>query len=406
MDSDADLAFPALVAARLLLAFAPLPEALKHDQQLSSPLTSYSRLREGIYLFKHGIDPYSGGAFRHSPLLLSLFSTVLPLTPYTSPIVWTAVDTIAAWALVRIWRLRTGAKKTPRDRQIAALYLLNPYILLPSLALSTSSIENTLCLLALLFACRGRTSASLFALACLVQSSLPSLLLLVPLVFLNITRPVSRLALPKPFEGSAKQTIPLLLEFFGYSTLLTIASALVCGNWLWVEKTWGASLTLPDLTPNPGLWWYFFTEMFDHFRPFFLMVFSVHLLIYVAPLCIKFQHDFLYAAFLLIGVLATFKPYPTLSDPGLFFSLFSIFPEIYPYLRHPIVTALIHLHASLLLPLFNSLWLQQGTGNANFFYASTLVFGMGNGAALLDAIWAGLRAAIGELKEGYEVVQE
>lgn len=35
------------------------------------------------------------------------------------------------------------------------------------------------------------------------------------------------------------------------------------------------SFMLPDLTPNPGLWWYFFTEMFDHFRPFFLMVFSV-----------------------------------------------------------------------------------------------------------------------------------
>jgi hypothetical protein len=32
---------------------------------------------------------------------------------------------------------------------------------------------------------------------------------------------------------------------------------------------------LPDLTPNPGLWWYFFTEMFEHFRPFYLMVFSV-----------------------------------------------------------------------------------------------------------------------------------
>jgi len=34
-------------------------------------------------------------------------------------------------------------------------------------------------------------------------------------------------------------------------------------------------LTLPDLTPNCGFWWYFFTEMFDHFRPFFLMVFTV-----------------------------------------------------------------------------------------------------------------------------------
>lgn len=70
------------------------------------------------------------------------------------------------------------------------------------------------------------------------------------------------------------------------------------------------SLMLPDLTPNPGLWWYFFTEMFDHFRPFFLMVFSVrlriryilclaksylwqvHLLIYVVPMCIKFQWVF------------------------------------------------------------------------------------------------------------------
>ena len=79
-----------------------------------------------------------------------------------------------------------------------------------------------------------------------------------------------------------------------------------------------------------------------------------------------------------------------------------------PYLdlRHPIVTGLIHLHASLLLPLFNSLWLRQGTGNANFFYASTLVFGMGNGGALLDAIWAGLRIAIGKLEDGYEVMQE
>ncbi|KAI0352652.1 PIG-U-domain-containing protein [Trametes cingulata] len=406
MDSDTDYAFPALVAARLLLASAPLPDALKYDQQLSSPLTSYSRLREGIYLFQHGVDPYSGGAFRHSPLLLSLFSTVLPLTPYTSPLLWTAADAVAAWALVRIWRLRTGAKKTSRDRQIAALYLLNPYIFLPSLALSTSSIENMLCLLALMFACRGRTSASLLSLATLLQLSLPSILLLAPVLLLNITRPVSRLALPQPMDAPLKRVIPLIVEFLGYSALLTFASTLVCGNWSWVEKTWGASLTLPDLTPNPGLWWYFFTEMFDHFRPFFLMVFSVHLLIYVAPLCIKFQHDMLYAAFLLIGVLAVFKPYPTLSDPGLFLSMFSIFPEIYPYLRHPIVTALIHLHASLLLPLFNSLWLRQGTGNANFFYASTLVFGMGNGAALLDAIWAGLRIAIGELKEGYEVAQE
>jgi len=37
----------------------------------------------------------------------------------------------------------------------------------------------------------------------------------------------------------------------------------------------GLRFLLPDLTPNPGLWWYFFTEMFEHFRPFYLVVFSV-----------------------------------------------------------------------------------------------------------------------------------
>lgn len=75
-------------------------------------------------------------------------------------------------------------------------------------------------------------------------------------------------------------------------------------------------------------------------------------------------------------------------------------------LRHPIVTALLHAHSSLLLPLFHHLWLGQGTGNANFFYASTLLFGLANGAAVLDFAWAGLRIAFGPAKEGIEVFQK
>jgi len=103
--------------------------------------------------------------------------------------------------------------------------------------------------------------------------------------------------------------------------------------------------------------------------------------------------------------------------------MIALFPEIYPCttfiwlsifsdfllidLRHPIVTVLLHLHAALLMPLFRNLWVKQGTGNANFFYATTLVFACANGAALLDCIWAGLRIAIGPPNvDGYTVVQE
>jgi GPI-anchor transamidase subunit U len=75
-------------------------------------------------------------------------------------------------------------------------------------------------------------------------------------------------------------------------------------------------------------------------------------------------------------------------------------------LSYPIVTTLLHLHAFLLLPLFHHLWVGTGTGNANFFYASTLVFGLANGGALLDMLWAGLRVAIGEVGEDYVVAQK
>jgi len=229
---------------------------------------------------------------------------------------------------------------------------------------------------------------------------------LFPILLLLATDPFSHLASPQPISNNLRKILDFSRELLLYFGALTLVSTLVAGGWEWIPQTWGATLTLPDLAPNTGVWWYFFTEMFDHFRPFFLMVFSVHLIIYVAPVCLKFQHDPLYATFILVGVLGTYKAYATLSDPGLFLSMFSLFPEIYPYLRHPIVTTLLHLHASLLMPLFNHLWLTQGTGNANFFYASTLVFACAQGAALVDCIWAGLRIAIGPPVEGYVIVQE
>ena len=87
----------------------------------------------------------------------------------------------------------------------------------------------------------GQATASLFTLACLLHLSLPSVLLLAPVILLNITRPVSRLALPRPFDADLKRALPLLGEFIGYSVLLTIASTMVCGNLSWIENTWGAS---------------------------------------------------------------------------------------------------------------------------------------------------------------------
>ncbi|KAG2142007.1 PIG-U-domain-containing protein [Suillus cothurnatus] len=399
-------AFSILVCLRLLLAVLPLPgqNLLKHDHQLSSPLTSYLRLNEGLWLLDNNIDPYIGGAFHHSPLLLSLFSTIVP----PLPLIWAISDAAGAWALLRIWRARQGLSPqkgvmSDVENLIVSVYLLNPYLLLPSLALSTSTFENALTLLALMFASEGKVSSALLAIAFAVHLTPSSILLLLPILMVLVSSPVSHLASPRPFHGSLKRIPFLFGEYILYWLVLVGTACIIAGgSWNWVRASWGASLTLPDLTPNPGLWWYFFTEMFDHFRPFFLMVFSVHLVIYILPICIKFQHDPLYAAFLLIGVLGTFKAYLTLADPGLFLSMISIFPEVHGYLRHPIITTLLHLHAALLLPLQHVLWVSEGRGNANFYYAASLVMGMAGGAGLVDACWAGLRIAVGDAKVGAE----
>lgn len=161
-------------------------------------------------------------------------------------------------------------------------------------------------------------------------------------------------------------------------------------------------------------------------------------MIYIAPICMKFKyvhfigenpcysilwrfrHDPFYAAYILLGIIAMLKSYPTLADAGLFISLMPLFPETFTCklallqsftpidtlldLRHPLPTFLLHLHSALLMPLASHLWLSQGTGNANFLYAATLVFGLANLAMVVDAVWAGLRAAF-VVEDGEEVVQ-
>jgi phosphatidylinositol glycan class U len=64
-------------------------------------------------------------------------------------------------------------------------------------------------------------------------------------------------------------------------------------------------------------------------------------------------------------------------------------------LRYPLLTFCVHLYTSILLPLLHDLWLVQGTGNANFFYAATMVYGLACGMGLVDMLGAGLRAEVG-----------
>lgn len=190
------------------------------------------------------------------------------------------------WLLQCPWSLPTFLSYTLRSMRyflqyllcllvliILHRYLLNPYIFLPTLALSTSSFDNTLTLLSIMLACQSsvllnkilvvrwflseseKSSASLLALAFLVQFSLSSILLLVPLLLLLISDPVSRLASPRPFPAPLRKVLPALAEFLSYFAVLTLASTLVSGGWTWIPKTWGAVLVQSMICSSPCVIW-------------------------------------------------------------------------------------------------------------------------------------------------------
>src|SRR6185369_14465629 len=96
-------------------------------------------------------------------------------------------------------------------------------------------------------------------------------------------------------------------------TALLYLSYALTGSWQFIASTYGTPLLLPDLTPNVGLWWYFFIEMFDSFREFFLGVFWLHAASYMPGLTIRLHKQPLFVASTLTGVFAIFTPYPSIA---------------------------------------------------------------------------------------------
>lgn len=103
------------------------------------------------------------------------------------------------------------------------------------------------------------------------------------------------------------------------------------------------------------------------------------------------RRDPLFAAITLCGIIAIFKPYPSIADSALYLTLLPLFPQIYQHTRNLFVIAIALLYCCIFGPAFHYLWIYQGSGNANFFYAITLVWNLSQGLLLTDVVFAWLK---------------
>ncbi|KAF9100888.1 hypothetical protein BGX27_000213 [Mortierella sp. AM989] len=114
------------------------------------------------------------------------------------------------------------------------------------------------------------------------------------------------------------------------------------------------ALSVSDLTPNLGLFW---------------------------------KHP-LFVSFLMCAIMGTFKGYPSVGDASLYLGLLPLCSEIFKYMRYTFLIVNLFLYSSLLAPIFWYLWVYVGSGNANFFYAIGLVYGIGEIILMIDTTFA------------------
>jgi len=401
MDKQKALLFGSAAAIRLLLfaAFPSLPPVLTGRVEISTPVTSFKRLQEGLFLYTHNVSPYDGGVFHQAPLLLPLFS-LLPdpsKWPIVSALIYILFDLLNAHALMSIaqsgFAEQTRLFKSPRkgfnysSLSIAAAYLFNPLTVATCIARPTSVITNTFILYAIANAVAARSLTFILSLSFASYLSLYPVLLFPPLALICYDQRARLGGVP---SGASFTLAHLVGMAAAISGLLYISYSLT-GSWQFIASTYGTPLLLPDLTPNVGLWWYFFIEMFDDFREFFLGVFWLHMASYVGGLSIKLRKQPLFAAVAMLGVIAVFQPYPSIADSALFLGTVPLYRHVFPLMRYSFLAIGVLLYATLLGPAFYHLWIYAGSGNANFFYAITLVWSLALIILIGDLLHAVLR---------------
>ncbi|KAI8719450.1 hypothetical protein NCS52_00725700 [Fusarium sp. LHS14.1] len=390
----------ALLRLALFLAFPGLPDLLTSRVEISTPVTSFKRLQEGLFLYTNNVSPYDGGVFHQAPLLLPLFSLLpdVKVWPIFTHLLYIAVDLLSADALYKIANSGEAASSklftSPRRANkfvgaaVAAAFLFNPYTIATCIGRSTGVFTNCAILYAIARAIKGSPFNAMIALSFASYLSMYPILLLPPLVLLAFDRQPEK----RRIASLAKFAATNVLIVVGCVISLLGMSFVLAGNsWDFLARTYGIQLTLSDLTPNVGLWWYFFIEMFDSFRAFFLGVFWLHLASYPAALSIRLRPQPLAVLAILLGTFSIFKPYPSLADASLFLSVVPLFRHVFPLMRYAFVTTSTLLYATFLGPAFYHLWIYYGSGNANFFYAITLVWSLGQSLLVTDLTFAVLR---------------
>ncbi|XP_035210423.1 phosphatidylinositol glycan anchor biosynthesis class U protein-like [Stegodyphus dumicola] len=390
----------------VFLKSAFLTNALASRVEISTPLTSWKRAVEGVSLLKHGTDPYDSDIFHESPLALIIYDYLLSYPEEWIPVIFALCDVITAVVLSftsKIYLDESSIKEkelssvppsakslllTPEDVKwvpfyVAFVYLLCPYSVVSCGGKSTVTFSNLILAFFILSTVAGKWLSASLLLSVLSYHSFYHISLLVPLI----------MYIHQKNSGKKKvlhitKLLTVVVVYFLATIILIMTSHKLIGSWHFLQSTYGCILSVPDLTPNIGLFWYFFTEMFEHFRIFFLWTFQLNVFVYTAPLAIRLRKEPIFLLFIQLIIITIFKSYPCIGDVAFYFSLLPMWSHLFHFMRQRFIVSCVLASCTLLAPTLWHLWIYSGSANANFYFAITLAFNTGQVFLLTDILSA------------------
>ncbi|XP_042504811.1 phosphatidylinositol glycan anchor biosynthesis class U protein-like isoform X1 [Macadamia integrifolia] len=412
---------------RLLLIYFPKNLNLSSRPEVATPLTSLRRLAEGYWLRQSSMSPYAGSMYHGSPLLLSILGplTVKRIEGQPSHLICSLLFVVADFVTAMLIRatgqnlqlvyrqslkaLRVATSEILSAGDIAALiYLWNPLTVVTCVGYSTSPIENLMIVLTLYGACSRLAPLAAFGWVISMHLSLYPAILIIPVILLvgyGPDAPPRKLFLKGNFgtdgsdpsnlscyqgnEVTTHKMLPIrpfswkpVMHFIFWAFIWSVYVLVLCsislkqygGLWEMLKRTHGFILTVEDLSPNIGVLWYFFAEVFNFFRGFFLMVFHVNILFMILPLAVRLNHRPCFLAFAYILICSMLKSYPSVGDSALYLGLLGLFINELADMQFSFFLFCGYIGVSLLSPVMHNLWIWRGTGNANFYFATGIAY--------------------------------
>ncbi|XP_034474121.1 phosphatidylinositol glycan anchor biosynthesis class U protein [Drosophila innubila] len=387
-------------AVRLYFSRTSLATLIGNRVEFATPLNSFKRMQEGVFLLQQGIDPYRGDLVHETPLLLKALSAILINFAEFLPLLYIILDLCTATLLYsmsrsfverKLLQMRIESKDYDKDttelqyndkdvhdisKMVLVAYLFNPLTVMSCIGLTSTVLSNLLLATYLYALIRRKLLACLVLLAFETVRSLYPVVLIAPLLLIFARRSVGL-------------GIAILIMFVSCCLAIAGANFLVMNSWNFLDGTLGFIFYFRDLQPNIGLFWYFFTEMFEHFRTMFLITFQLNAtVLYLVPLSIKLRKEPMLLATVLIALMTVFRAYPSLGDVGFYLALLPLWRRCWKFMAHGFVVFTFFLITLSMMGALWHLWIYAGSANANFYFGATLAFCTGQIFLITDLLFA------------------